>query len=185
MSAEDLTLEIVEGPGAGRSVALEQPIVIGRAPDSDMVLEDGEVSRHHAKVSPASDGSAVVEDLGSANGTFANHNEVHGPARLDPGDELLVGVTLIQVRSPRQVAGQPSAVITVPPALAMAARTPDYVNPEVLRADAMAEGAAAASESSPALAKYLDVRVRRRAQLAPLALFVLVALALIIYFAAR
>ena len=35
------------------------------------------------------------------------------------------------------------------------------------------------------LEKYRDVRVRRRAQLAPLALLMLIALALIIYFAVR
>src|SRR5947208_12050959 len=99
-----LTLEVVEGPGAGKQLSVEEPVVIGRAQDADLVLEDGEVSRHHARVSPASDGSAVVEDLGSANGTFINHDEVHGPARLDTGDELLVGVTVIEVRSRRQLA---------------------------------------------------------------------------------
>ena len=183
MAEEGLTLEIVEGPGAGRSIALEQPIVIGRAPDTDLVLEDGEVSRHHARVTPASDGSAVVEDLDSANGTFVNDNEVHGSARLDPGDELLLGVTLIQARSREQAAREQSAVRTVPPALAAAPRTPNYVNAEVLRADAESDPAEAASKSTSPIEKYLDVRVRRRAQLAPLALFVLVALALIIYFA--
>ncbi len=73
-------------------------------------------------------------------------------------------------------------MIAVPPALAQARQTPAYVNPEVLRA----ETAQASSPSgTPQLEKYLDVRVRRRAQLAPLALFVLVALALIIYFATQ
>ncbi len=75
----DITLEIVEGPGAGRQVALDHELIIGRAPDVDMVLEDSQVSRRHAKVSPAPDGSAVVEDLGSANGTFINQNELIGP----------------------------------------------------------------------------------------------------------
>ncbi len=173
-------LEIVEGPGAGRQLVLDRPIVIGRSPETDFVLEDGQLSRRHARVSPAGDDSAVVEDLGSSNGTFVNHHELHGRARLDPGDELLVGVTLIQLRTSQQVASQPSAVRAVPPGLAIAPRAPAYVSPQV--------GAAAASAprpGAPELDKYLDVRVRRRAQLAPLALFVLVALALIIYFAVR
>lgn len=178
----DLTLEIVEGPGAGKQVELGGPVVIGRAPDADLLVEDGQVSRHHARVSPASDGSAVVEDLGSANGTFVNHNELQGPARLDPSDELLVGVTLIELRSHAQVAAQPSVLRAVPPSLAQAPRTPDYVNPDVIEAEAGGKRAAA---GTPELEKYLDVRVRRRAQLAPLALLMLIALALIIYFATR
>jgi hypothetical protein len=41
------------------------------------------------------------------------------------------------------------------------------------------------SAGAQELEKYLDVRVRRRAQLAPLALLMLIALALTIYFATR
>lgn len=180
VAGDDLTLEIVEGPGAGRQLVLARPAVLGRAPDADLVLEDGEVSRHHARVSPSSGGYAIVEDLGSANGTFVNQDEVHEAARLDPGDELLLGVTLMQVRSHQQVADQPSAVRAVPPPLASTPRAPDYVNPELLRAEAEP---GPSSPRASQLEKYLDPRVRRRAQLAPLAMFVLVALALIIYFA--
>lgn len=180
--AGGLTLEIVEGPGAGRQLVLDREVVIGRSPESDLVLEDGEVSRRHAKVTPQSDGSALVEDLESANGTFVNHNELYGPARLDPGDELLLGITVIQVRSQQDVARQASAVHAIPPALASAPRQPEYVNPEVVRLEDQAE---ASKRGTPELEKYLDIRVRRRAQLAPLALFLLVALVLVIYFATR
>lgn len=146
------------------------------------MLDDAEVSRHHATVRPASDGSAVVEDLGSSNGTFVNNSQLYGRARLDPGDELLVGVTLIQARDQREAVVQGSAVRAVPAALAHPPRTPDYVDPALV---ATAAPPAAQSGGIPSLEKYLDVRVRRRAQLAPLALFVLVALALMIYFALR
>jgi pSer/pThr/pTyr-binding forkhead associated (FHA) protein len=182
--AEDgLLLEIVEGPSAGRQLALDRRIVIGRAADADLVLDDAEVSRHHASVAPASERTAVVEDLGSANGTFINRNELHGPARLDPGDELLLGVTLVEVRSREQLAAQPSAVRSIPPALAAAPKTPRYVDPERAHTDSAPESADVSA--TPALEKYLDVRVRRRAQLAPLALFLLVVLALIVYLALR
>jgi pSer/pThr/pTyr-binding forkhead associated (FHA) protein len=180
--AEPLLLEIVEGPGAGRQLALDRPVVIGRAAGTDLVLDDGEVSRYHARVSPATDGSAVVEDLGSVNGTFVNQGELHGPARLDPGDELLVGVTVIELRSHQQVTAQPSAIRAVPPGLAAAPQAPAYVDPEMISAEL---DRAAENPRNPELEKYLDVRVSRRAQLAPLAVFVLVALALIIYFATR
>ncbi len=180
MVTEGLTLEIVEGPGAGRQISLQRPLVVGRASDADIVLEDGEVSRRHARITPESNGSARVEDLGSANGTFLNQNEIEGEAILDPGDQLLIGVTLIQLRSSQQRAIQPSAVIVVPPALARAPQAPRYVNPAVAQAETEHRPSAG---RQPSLDRYLDVKVRRRAQLAPLALFVLVALALIVYFA--
>jgi pSer/pThr/pTyr-binding forkhead associated (FHA) protein len=179
----ELTLEIVEGPGAGRQVSLAGPVVIGRGGDVDVALEDGQVSRHHARVTPATDGSAVVEDLGSANGTFVNHNELHGPARLDPSDELLVGVTLLELRSEAQVRAQLSVQRAVPPGLARAPQTPDYVDPRV--SEEAEQGAPDPSAGARTLDRYLDVRVRRRAQLAPLALLMLIALALVIYFGAR
>jgi pSer/pThr/pTyr-binding forkhead associated (FHA) protein len=178
----ELTVEIVEGPGAGRQLALDRSLLIGRAPDADLVLEDDQVSRHHARVSPGAGGTVTLEDLQSANGTFVNGNQLHAPVRLDVGDELLIGVTLLQVRASHELERAGSAVRVVPPALAMAPRQPTYVPPEV----APAEGdAALAAAGAPELEKYLDVRVRRQAQLAPLAMFVLIALALIIYFATR
>jgi pSer/pThr/pTyr-binding forkhead associated (FHA) protein len=184
--AGELTLEIIEGPGAGKQLTLNGPAVIGRAEDCDLVLEDGEASRHHARITPQPDGSATIEDLDSANGTFINHNELIGPARADPGDELLMGVTVIQVRSLQDFSRRGSGVIQVPPALATAERTPTYVNPEVVRADAVAAAEpAAAPAGHPTVDKYLDVRVRRRAQLAPLALLLLVLIVVMVYLALR
>lgn len=181
LAMADLLLEIVEGPGAGRQISLDRELVIGRAPDVDLVLEDAQASRRHAKVAPASDGSAVVEDLGSANGTFINHAELVGPARLDRGDELLIGVTLIQARSPYEVAQQPSALRVVPPALATPPRAPDYINADAIAVEESQERSPGLRE----LDRFLDVKVRRKAQLAPLALLMIIAIALSLYFATK
>jgi pSer/pThr/pTyr-binding forkhead associated (FHA) protein len=174
-----LSLEIVEGPGAGTQVALDRPLLIGRAEDADLVLSDSEVSRHHARVSPSSDGAAIVEDLGSSNGTFLNHRELQLPARLIAGDELLIGVTLVELRSAAQVAAQPSAVRAVPPALAIAERRPDYVDPVAAAPGVPKPGL------NPELEQFRDARVRFQARTAPLAFFVLVALVVAIYLAAN
>ena len=182
VGVDDLALEIVEGVGAGRRLVLEAPVVLGRAVDADLVLEDEQVSGHHARVSPTAGGSAIVEDLGSTNGTFVNDHEVQGPASIDPDDELLLGVTLLQVRTRRQLEHQPSAVRAVPSPLAAAQGVPDYVSQGVRRAGSGGLAPAPPTRSSE-LDRYLDVHVRRRAQLAPVALFVLVALALMVYFA--
>ena len=60
---------------------------VGRDPSAGMVLEDDLVSRHHVRVIPEG-GSALVEDLGSLNGTFVNGQEIHAPTRARPGDHV-------------------------------------------------------------------------------------------------
>jgi predicted component of type VI protein secretion system len=177
----ELTLEIVEGPDAGRQLPVAGSVVIGRSEAADIVLDDLQVSRQHARVT-AKNGSAVVEDLQSANGTFINHAELYSPARLDPGDELLIGVTVLQLRTREEIAIVPSAIRTVPPGLAMAPRTPDYVPPEI----AAAAAPAVVSASSPKeLTSLYDVRVRKRANLAPVAIFLLVCLVVAFYLATK
>jgi hypothetical protein len=168
----ELTLEIVEGPRAGLQVAIEGPLTVGRSPDADLVLDDPRVSRRHARVSPAPAGSAVVEDLGSMNGTFVNHNEVTSPTAISPGDEVLVGVTVLELRRQAEIAVRPSAVRAVPPALA--APPPPPPAP-------VAPPPPATDELEP----FLDVNTKQRARLAPLALFALVGIVVLIYLGAR
>jgi pSer/pThr/pTyr-binding forkhead associated (FHA) protein len=184
----ELNLEIVEGAGAGRMVALTAPLTVGRGRDADLVLADELVSRRHARVTPGGSG-AVVEDLGSRNGTFVNGDLVNGPTRLVPGDQLQLGVTLVELRSARQVAERPSAVHPVPPPLAVPVRAPDYlagVSETGGEAGPPAPAPAAAEPARPAsheLDPLLDSRTKGKARTAPLALFVLVALVVIIYLA--
>jgi hypothetical protein len=183
--AGELNLEVIEGPDAGKQIAVDRSIVIGRGPGADFVLEDGEVSGQHARVTPSPGGSATVEDLDSTNGTFVNQNELMGAARLDPGDQLLLGVSVIAVSTADDFRSRGSGVIQLPAALATAARPPTYVNPEVARVEQVAAQPSAAPAGYPTVDKYLDVRVRRRAQLAPLAFLVLIAIALILYFSLK
>jgi len=187
----ELSLEIVEGAGAGRMVALGAGVTVGRGRDADLVLTDELVSRRHARVTP-SGSDAVIEDLGSRNGTFVNGQAIHGPTLLAPSDQLQLGVTLVELRSPTQIAERPSAVQPVPPPLAVPARAPDYLA-GTDRADADAGPARSlAREPAPASAlgrprheldPLLDSRTKGKARTAPLALFVLVALVVIIYLA--
>ena len=178
-AVSELILEVIEGPDAGKRVVVDKPVVVGRDPRAGFVLEDREVSRRHLQLTPTGD-YVTVEDLGSANGTFVNHNELHGPARLDAGDELLAGVTVMQLRDRQQVEAKYSAVIAVPQGLAMAPRTPAYADPQKATADVHSE-----QRSIPELEKFLDVRVRRRAVNAPWILTVLVALVVGAYFVTR
>jgi hypothetical protein len=68
--------------------------VLGRSRDSDVVLEDANVSRRHAEVRP-SGGSWIVRDLGSTNGVKVNGRQIEGAQSLRPGDEIELGTCRI------------------------------------------------------------------------------------------
>jgi pSer/pThr/pTyr-binding forkhead associated (FHA) protein len=173
-----LRLEVVEGPDKGRVVTLDDAIVIGRGADADLTLDDPRASRRHARVRRSGSG-ALVEDLGSRNGTFVNDDQVESPTVVTAGDELLVGVTVLELRDEAQVRAAPSAVRAVPPALLAAERRPTYVD-EVARAQRDAD-----EPRSPELERLVDRRTKQQARTAPLALLVLVALAVVLYFGLR
>jgi pSer/pThr/pTyr-binding forkhead associated (FHA) protein len=177
MAAEFL-IEVVEGPGSGRQVALGQPLVVGREDTADLVLDDPQVSRRHARLTPT-DYGAGVEDLGSRNGTFVNGAQIHTAVGAQPGDVIAVGAVALELRAQAELAERPSAVRPVPPALVAAAREPDYLEPIP----------SAPSERIPGpeerLAAYFDARTKAQARLAPVAIFLLVALVVIVYLAVR
>src|SRR3954469_25202252 len=105
-----LTLEIVEGAQAGRQVQLESVVDIGRDTSLPLHLaDDAQVSRRHARVT-AQGGQAVVEDLGSTNGTYVNEQPIHAPRPIAPGDKIRIGLTVMELRSAQQVQARPSAV---------------------------------------------------------------------------
>lgn len=74
--------------------------LIGKLPECDLAVpEDGYLSRRHARLT-WKDGQWVLEDLGSANGTYV---KVSAPVPLEPGAEILVGTTLVCLEKENQV----------------------------------------------------------------------------------
>jgi hypothetical protein len=73
------------------------PVLIGRAPDSTLVLTDDFASNRHARIS-LQDGIGVVEDLGSTNGTYLGQRKLEGPVPLDPGIGVRIGKTVLELR---------------------------------------------------------------------------------------
>ncbi|MET9675571.1 FHA domain-containing protein [Streptomyces sp. NPDC006482] len=65
-------------------------IRIGRAPDNDVVVPDLIVSRRHAELRAAADGTYWIHDLGSHNGTFLNGRPVVD-ARVTADDIVGIG----------------------------------------------------------------------------------------------
>jgi hypothetical protein len=69
-------------------------ITVGRAPTSDILLDEPFVSSTHARLVPRGQ-FYVVEDLGSTNGTFVNEKEVtEAQLRLD--SRLRIGETVFR-----------------------------------------------------------------------------------------
>lgn len=64
-------------------------LLIGRHPECDIVLTHATVSRQHARLR-FRDGSWILQDLGSTNGTTVNDAPVVR-CQLLPGDHLLIG----------------------------------------------------------------------------------------------
>ena len=89
-------LIIVDGETVNRlQPAPGAQLMLGRAGDCDITLEDGLVSRRHARIW-CDAGIWHVEDLGSRNGTRVNGKAV-GKAPLADGDFVHIGRTRIKV----------------------------------------------------------------------------------------
>jgi len=71
--------------------------VIGRTEDADIRLDKTEVSRCHAIITVQGT-TAIIEDLGSKNGTFVNGRQIAGPTQLTNGDEIWIGRSVARMR---------------------------------------------------------------------------------------
>ena len=68
--------------------------IIGRSRECDIVLDDSNVSRRHAEISPSGP-SWLIQDLGSTNGVRVNGRQVNGPHPLESGDRIELGTVSI------------------------------------------------------------------------------------------
>src|SRR5258708_5550929 len=83
-------LLLVHGPGAGNQYPLEsRPLMLGRQPGVELVLDDDGVSRFHAHIT-CSAGRYAIEDL-SSNGTFLNCARLTGKTELNDQDQIQIG----------------------------------------------------------------------------------------------
>lgn len=91
-------LLVTEGGLTGTRIGLTgAPVLIGRANDSTLVLEDDYASTRHARIS-LQDGLWVVEDLGSTNGTYLGQRKLDGPVPMEIGVPLRIGKTALELR---------------------------------------------------------------------------------------
>ncbi len=95
--ASQFQLIMRSGPTPGAAFTLEgDQITIGRDSTNNVVINDAEISRHHARLN-FQGGKYVLEDLGSTNGTFVNGQKLSGPRVLKSGEVISFGEQIMLV----------------------------------------------------------------------------------------
>jgi len=84
-------LVMTQGPQSGQTFQLDKDVItIGRDPHNDIVIEDPQVSRQHARITVR--GSlTIIEDAGSTNGTFVDGVRLTAPHTLADGNVVGLG----------------------------------------------------------------------------------------------
>jgi signal transduction histidine kinase len=88
-------LFVIQGADQGKRFELTSgPVALGRDTSNAVQLHDNEVSRRHAELRSDPRGYQLI-DLGSANGTFVNNQQIDRTP-LRPGDRVQLGQTVIE-----------------------------------------------------------------------------------------
>ncbi len=115
------------GPLAGKTLPLEkEEVFIGRDLSNDIVINDPEVSRRHARLFLQGN-NYVIEDLGSTNGTYVNGQRLMGPYVLRPGEVIVFGEHITALYE----GTQPDLGSTVAAARSPAQSNPPQASPPV------------------------------------------------------
>jgi pSer/pThr/pTyr-binding forkhead associated (FHA) protein len=90
---------VTEGENAGRELPLTgRELHIGRAPNSDLVVNDEYASTQHAKLVLMND-DWLIQDLNSTNGTYLAGARVGTPAVVKLGTPVKIGKTVFELRA--------------------------------------------------------------------------------------
>jgi len=81
----------------GARYMLSEDLNIGRAANSNVIIDDTYASQQHARIFEHN-GTYCVEDLGSTNGTYVNGRKISYPLELRVGDRIKIGKTVFEFR---------------------------------------------------------------------------------------
>lgn len=95
-SEQDVLVQIYPaGPNMGRKYELKgKTILVGRDPNSDIVVSSDSVSRKHARLSTEA-GRRLITDLQSTNGSYVNDQPIISEI-LSHGDQVKIGDTIFK-----------------------------------------------------------------------------------------
>ena len=92
-------LKGTSGSVANQTFHLVEKLVIGRADDCDIRVDDNNVQAHHAEVIFGPEGQVVVADISNMGGVKIN-GEVISREQLVSGDEIRVGNCRFMLQAP-------------------------------------------------------------------------------------
>lgn len=91
-------LVVTAGHLSGTRIPLSSnPVLIGRADDSTLVLDDDYASTRHARLTKQGN-SFWLEDLGSTNGTYLDRTRVSTPVPVPANTPIRIGRTVFELR---------------------------------------------------------------------------------------
>ena len=73
-------------------------LTIGRAENSDLVIDDEYASTQHAKLVLINN-DWLIQDLNSTNGTYIGENRIGTPAVVKVGQSIRIGKTIFELRA--------------------------------------------------------------------------------------
>ena len=92
-------LQFVNGNQQGQAAQVAgDRFLVGRGSDCQLTLADSEASRRHALLRPQADGSVVLEDLGSTNGTYIGSQRLTQATAIQLGTQIRVGKTTLELK---------------------------------------------------------------------------------------
>jgi pSer/pThr/pTyr-binding forkhead associated (FHA) protein len=92
-------LVVTGGDKVGTEIALSgRQLTIGRAGDSDLIVDDEYASTHHAKL-VFINGEWLIQDLDSTNGTFLEGQKVSTPQTVAMNAPVRIGQTTFELRA--------------------------------------------------------------------------------------
>jgi pSer/pThr/pTyr-binding forkhead associated (FHA) protein len=92
-------LVVTGGDKVGTEIALSgRQLTIGRAGDSDLIVDDEYASTHHAKL-VFINGEWLIQDLDSTNGTFLEGQKVSTPQTVAMNAQVRIGQTTFELRA--------------------------------------------------------------------------------------
>jgi hypothetical protein len=136
-------LVVIEGPNEGQAYPLQDVVcTLGRTADNTVVIDSTRISRHHTQIrfpEGAAGTAAMIEDMGSTNGTWVNYRQLTGPYRLMPGDVITLADYIsfryeVEDSSPTEklapaIPDSATQVMDDPPSMPPPPPPPDYEEP--------------------------------------------------------
>ncbi|WP_101397420.1 FHA domain-containing protein FhaB/FipA [Phycicoccus duodecadis] len=92
-------LVVTAGPLSGTTLPLRPAgTLVGRSPECALVLDDDYASGRHCRIFEGENGTWMVEDLRSTNGTYLGATRLTEPREVAAGSVLRIGQTMLELQ---------------------------------------------------------------------------------------